>query len=199
MLPSMVSPRYCSKGCARFAESSRLRTRPRVIPVDWSASLTRADARELRAHGIDGSTMLGLQQPAGECCPTTCTREFLEDRGKELRRTGYTVECHADRLPDQEKPSSPLPVNTVLVYGAISHIGMRGLDEISLGSLSWIRVEIRYRRPLCRWKVKIDFGRKVLNNNSLTREGTIETCLLIGILLIGILLIGICTLIIKCC
>lgn len=107
----MSSPRNCSNGRVRSAESSRLRTRPHVIPVDRSVSLTRA-----RSYEIERSTMLGLQQPAGECHSTTCTREFLEDRGKELRRTGYMVECQADRGAKYS-----FTINPVLVYSAVTY------------------------------------------------------------------------------
>lgn len=155
MSSSMLSLRYCSKGCARSAESSRLRTRSRVIRVDWSASLTRAIARErARTESRDRRCWISSGQ-LENVVPTTCTREFLEDRGKELRRTGYTVECHADRLPAKR--------SQILFYlNKYCPCVRRDRILVCVGLMKsrWgRRREFGSRsdttgRPLCRWKVR---------------------------------------------
>jgi len=164
----MSSPRNCFNGRVRSAESSRLRTRPHVIPVDQSASLTRARAYEIKRSTFDH----------------VYTRKFLENRGKKLRRIGYMAKCHANR-----EAKFSFTINLVLVYRAIAYwyawawwnlarvaIVNSGRDQIS---------DIH----LCRWKVKIDFGRKVLDGNCFARETDWNLSLLIVILTLLILII----------
>jgi len=58
--------------------------------------------------------MLDLQQLAGECRLTTCIREFLENREKELRHIGYIGRMSRRSIPDREAKFS-FTENPVLV------------------------------------------------------------------------------------
>jgi len=111
-------------------------------------------------------------------------REFVPaDRGKKLRRIGYMAKCHANR-----EVKSSFTVNLVLVYRAIAYwYAWAWWNLARVAIVNSGRDQIGY--SLCRWKLKIDFGRRVLDSNCFARKTDWNPSLLIVILTLLILII----------